>query len=163
MSLSSLRFSRLSRAGIAAVALAPALVLAAPAAVAAETEAPASDSSAAATDDAEGTEDDADSSAAGSAEGALPEGIGSEDAASSLSDADWKSVAKILGDVLGGNVSLQTILDIISVVNDGDATVGDVIGSVTGSLGGEDEDEDASGGDDAVETDNAGDSADATE
>lgn len=135
MSLSSLRFSRLSRAGIAAVALAPALVLAAPAAVADEVEAPATDSSASATDDAEGS---------------LPEGIGSEDAASSLSDADWKSVAKILGDVLGGNVSLQTILDIISVVNDGDATVGDVIGSVTGSLGGDDSgDNGDNGGDDA--------------
>ncbi|WP_145942571.1 hypothetical protein [Corynebacterium glyciniphilum] len=157
MSLSSLRFSRLSRAGIAAVALAPALVLAAPAAVADETEAPATDSSASATDDAEGTDDDADNSAAGSAEGSLPEGIGSEDAASSLSDADWKSVAKILGDVLGGNVSLQTILDIISVVNDGDATVGDVIGSVTGSLGGDDSGDNGDNGDNAG--DDAGDAA----
>lgn len=158
MSLSSLRFSRLSRAGIAAVALAPALVLAAPAAVADDAEAPATESS---TSSEETTDDGAEGSGSGATDDSLPEGIGSEDAASSLGDADWTKVAGVISDIVGGGVSLDTILDIISLVNGEDATVGDVIGSVTGSLGGG-EDEDASG-DDAVETDNAGESADVAE
>ncbi|WP_312977034.1 hypothetical protein [Corynebacterium sp.] len=158
MSLSSLRFSRLSRAGIAAVALAPALVLASPAAVADEAEAPATESS---TSSEETTDDGAEGSGSGATDGSLPEGIGSEDAASSLGDADWSKVAGVISDIVGGGVSLDTILDIISLVNGEDATVGDVIGSVSGSLGGG-EDEDASGGD-AVETDNAGESADVAE
>ncbi|MDN5583067.1 MAG: hypothetical protein L0G55_10900, partial [Corynebacterium sp.] len=131
MSISTRRFTRLSRTGIAAVALAPALVLATPAAVADETETPAADSSAPALSDDSGEGEgssEGSSSSEGSAEGSLPGDISSSDAASSLADADWKAVASILGDVLGGDVSLQTILDIISVVNDGDATVGDVIG-----------------------------------
>ena len=114
MSFSTLRFSRLSRAGVAAVALAPALVLAAPAAVADETETPTADSSAPSLSDDSGDEE---GSGEGTIEGSLPEGVSSSDAASSLADADWKAVASILGDVLGGDVSLQTILDIISPVS----------------------------------------------
>lgn len=153
MSISTRRFTRLSRTGIAAVALAPALVLATPAAVADETETPAADSSAPALSDDSGEgEGSSEGSSEGSAEGSLPGDISSSDAASSLADADWKAVASILGDVLGGDVSLQTILDIISVVNDGDATVGDVIGSVTGSLG-----DDADSGDTGDSDSDAGD------
>ncbi|MDN5721224.1 MAG: hypothetical protein L0H07_13815, partial [Corynebacterium sp.] len=110
-----------------------------------ETETPTADSSAPALSDDSGEGE-------GSSEGSLPGDISSSDAASSLADADWKAVASILSDVLGGDVSLQTILDIISVVNDGDATVGDVIGSVTGSLGGDAGDSDSDAGDaDAAE------------
>lgn len=145
MGLFTLRSSRLSRAGIAAVALAPALVLAAPAAVADDTDAPATPATDAPTTSPEDTTG-----------GSLPEGIGSEDAASSLSDADWSKVAGVISDVVGGGVSLDTILDVISLVNGDDATVGDVIGSVTGSLG------DESSADDTDNTDGASDAADDT-
>jgi hypothetical protein len=154
MSLSSLRFSRLSRAGVAAVALAPALVLAAPAAVADDAEAPAADSTTTAPEDTTGdtTGDDATGTGEGATSGSLPEGIGSEDAASSLSDADWSKVAGVVSDIVGGGVSLDTILEIISLVNGDGATVGDVIGSVTGSLGGESGTGDTGTGDTGADT-----------
>jgi hypothetical protein len=143
MGVSTLRSSRLSRAGIAAVALAPALVLAAPAALADDTDAPATDAPTTSPEDTTG--------------GSLPEGIGSEDAASSLSDADWSKVAGVISDVVGGGVSLDTILDVISLVNGDDATVGDVIGSVTGSLG------DEPGADDTDSTDSTDGASDAAD
>ena len=133
---------RLTRAGIAAVALAPAIALTAPGAVAdeAEQEPTSTESSlpAQSSDDSGDSNDDSDSNdsdAADEAEGSLPDDIDADDVVSSLTDTDWKTVASILSDVLGGTVSSSTILDIITLANGGEVTVGDVIGSVTGSLG----------------------------
>ena len=181
--------SRFSRVGIAAVALAPALAFA-PVAGAdeAESSAPSSSEDAAsslpgsgaedagATDngnenDAPENGDDNDGEdAAGSVEGSLPEDIDTDELASSVADTDWTRVAKVIASLATGNVSIDTILDIIALSNDGDATVGDVIGSVTDVVGGSsdegedaDEGEDVENGDDSDDADSAAPSEDATE
>lgn len=173
--------SRFSRVGIAAVALAPALAFA-PVAGAdeAESSAPSSSEDAAsslpgseaedagATDngnenDAPENGDDNDGEdAAGSVEGSLPEDIDTDELASSVADTDWTRVAKVIASLATGNVSIDTILDIIALSNDGDATVGDVIGSVTDVVGGSsDEGEDADEGEDGEDAENGDDSDDA--
>ena len=169
--------ARFSRVGIAAVALAPALAFA-PVAGAdeAESSAPSSSEDAAsslpgseaedagATDN--GNENDApengDEDAAGSVEGSLPEDIDTDELASSVANTDWTRVAKVIASLATGNVSIDTILDIIALSNDGDATVGDVIGSVTDVVGGSsDEGEDADEGEDGEDAENGDDSDDA--
>lgn len=173
--------SRFSRVGIAAVALAPALAFA-PVAGAdeAESSAPSSSEDAAsslpgsgaedagATDngnenDAPENGDDNDGEdAAGSVEGSLPEDIDTDELASSVADTDWTRVAKVIASLATGNVSIDTILDIIALSNDGDATVGDVIGSVTDVVGGSsDEGEDADEGEDGEDAENGDNSDDA--
>lgn len=173
--------SRFSRVGIAAVALAPALAFA-PVAGAdeAESSAPSSSEGAASSlpgseaEDAEapenGDENDAPENgddndgedAAGSVEGSLPEDIDTDELASSVADTDWTRVAKVIASLATGNVSIDTILDIIALSNDGDATVGDVIGSVTDVVGGSsDEGEDADEGEDGEDAENGDDSDDA--
>lgn len=174
--------SRFSRVGIAAVALAPALAFA-PVAGAdeAESSAPSSSEDAASSlpgseaEDAEATdngnendapengdENDGDEDAAGSVEGSLPEDIDTDELASSVADTDWTRVAKVIASLATGNVSIDTILDIIALSNDGDATVGDVIGSVTDVVGGSsDEGEDADEGEDGEDAENGDDSDDA--
>ncbi|MGO1418809.1 MAG: hypothetical protein ACTH0P_10890 [Candidatus Corynebacterium faecigallinarum] len=178
--------ARFSRVGIAAVALAPALAFA-PVAGAdeAESSAPSSSEDAAsslpgsgaedagATDngnenDAPENGDDNDGEdAAGSVEGSLPEDIDTDELASSVADTDWTRVAKVIASLATGNVSIDTILDIIALSNDGDATVGDVIGSVTDVVGGssdEGEDgEDVENGDDSDDADSEAPSEDAAE
>lgn len=179
--------SRFSRVGIAAVALAPALAFA-PVAGAdeAESSAPSSSEDAASSlpgseaedaeatdngnendapengDDNDGDENDGDEDAAGSVEGSLPEDIDTDELASSVADTDWTRVAKVIASLATGNVSIDTILDIIALSNDGDATVGDVIGSVTDVVGGSsDEGEDADEGEDGEDAENGDDSDDA--
>lgn len=173
--------SRFSRVGIAAVALAPALAFA-PVAGAdeAESSAPSSSEDAASilpgseAEDVEATDngnendapengDDNDGEdAAGSVEGSLPEDIDTDELASSVADTDWTRVAKVIASLATGNVSIDTILDIIALSNDGDATVGDVIGSVTDVVGGSsDEGEDADEGEDGEDAENGDDSDDA--
>ena len=182
--------SRFSRVGIAAVALAPALAFA-PVAGAdeAESSAPSSSEGAASSlpgseaEDAEapengdendapenGDENDAPENgddndgedAAGSVEGSLPEDIDTDELASSVADTDWTRVAKVIASLATGNVSIDTILDIIALSNDGDATVGDVIGSVTDVVGGSsDEGEDADEGEDGEDAENGDNSDDA--
>ena len=175
--------TRFSRVGIAAVALAPALAFA-PVAGAdeAESSAPSSSEDAAsslpgsgaedagATDngnenDAPENGDDNDGEdAAGSVEGSLPEDIDTDELASSVADTDWTRVAKVIASLATGNVSIDTILDIIALSNDGDATVGDVIGSVTDVVGGSsDEGEDVENGDDSDDADSEAPSEDAAE
>ena len=181
--------ARFSRVGIAAVALAPALAFA-PVAGAdeAESSAPSSSEDAAsslpgsvaedagATDngnenDAPENGDDNDGEdAAGSVEGSLPEDIDTDELASSVADTDWTRVAKVIASLATGNVSIDTILDIIALSNDGDATVGDVIGSVTDVVGGSsdegedaDEGEDVENGDDSDDADSEAPSEDAAE
>ena len=173
--------SRFSRVGIAAVALAPALAFA-PVAGAdeAESSAPSSSEDAASSlpgseaEDVEATDngnendapengDDNDGEdAAGSVEGSLPEDIDTDELASSVADTDWTRVAKVIASLATGNVSIDTILDIIALSNDGDATVGDVIGSVTDVVGGSsDEGEDADEGEDGEDAENGDNSDDA--
>ncbi|MGP5733319.1 hypothetical protein [Candidatus Corynebacterium faecigallinarum] len=181
--------ARFSRVGIVAVALAPALAFA-PVAGAdeAESSAPSSSEDAAsslpgsgaedagATDngnenDAPENGDDNDGEdAAGSVEGSLPEDIDTDELASSVADTDWTRVAKVIASLATGNVSIDTILDIIALSNDGDATVGDVIGSVTDVVGGSsdegedaDEGEDGENGDDSDDADSEAPSEDAAE
>ncbi|MDN6283356.1 MAG: hypothetical protein L0J64_10655, partial [Corynebacterium sp.] len=108
--------------------------------------------------------------AAGSVEGSLPEDIDTDELASSVADTDWTRVAKVIASLATGNVSIDTILDIIALSNDGDATVGDVIGSVTDVVGGssdEGEDgedgEDVENGDDSDDADSEAPSEDAAE
>lgn len=109
--------TRFSRVGIAALAIAPALAFA-PAAVA---------------DEAEGSTPELP----GSEEGTEGSGddVNLEDIASSLADADLERIAGVGVSLSSGDVSLSTALDVIDLINGGDQTIGEVIGSVAGVVG----------------------------
>ncbi|MGO1950372.1 MAG: hypothetical protein ACTH1D_12110 [Mycobacteriaceae bacterium] len=145
------RRTTLTRVGIAAVALTPALAFA-PAAVADEAgDAPAGsisssdDTGTPAEPEEPGDDENGGDLPEDGTEGSLPEDVSLEDIASSLAEADWERIATVLANLTAGNVSPSTVLDIIDLANGGDQTVGDVIGSVAGSLGVEDGSSDAFG------------------
>ena len=58
-----------------------------------------------------------------------------EDIASSLADADLERIAGVAVSLSSGDVSLSTALDVIDLINGGDQTIGEVIGSVAGVVG----------------------------
>ncbi|HIW92332.1 MAG TPA: hypothetical protein H9870_11805 [Candidatus Corynebacterium avicola] len=115
--------SRISRAGIVAVALTPAIAFA-PAAFADGEEGNDTESSIPA--ELPGSED---------SEGSSSEDLDLGELASSLADADLERIAGVLVSLSSGNVSLSTALDVIDLVNGGDQTVGEVISSAAGVIG----------------------------
>ena len=50
-----------------------------------------------------------------------------------LADADLERIAGVAVSLSSGDVSLSTALDVIDLINGGDQTIGEVIGSVAGS------------------------------
>ncbi|HIW92333.1 MAG TPA: hypothetical protein H9870_11810 [Candidatus Corynebacterium avicola] len=158
--------TRFTRAGIAAVALTPALAFAPFAAAdgeeAPESSLPSSSDLAELIEDADlpGSDEDKDGEededAASSIEGSLPEDVDGDDLASSVEDTDWKTIAEVIASLAGGDVDIDTVLNIIELSSDEDSSVEDVIGSVTGSLGGdEDEDSDSEDSEDSEDSDEA--------